>query len=85
MQAQKSLSSISENRSVWIAQYRQEMFERDRISGLGAARNDGRKEQAFATVRSMLADGMPLEKIVQYMGLSVEDIRAQEPIPVTMA
>lgn len=29
MQAQKSLSSISADRDLWIAQYRQEIFERD--------------------------------------------------------
>ena len=38
MNAQKSLSSISANRDLWIAQYHQELHERDRISGLSAAR-----------------------------------------------
>ena len=48
MQARKSLSSISADRDLWIAQYRQEMFERDHFSSLEAARdeglNEGRKE-----------------------------------------
>ena len=44
MNAQKSLSSISANRDLWIAQYHQELHERDRISGLSAARREGLDE-----------------------------------------
>ena len=44
MQAQKSLSSISENRDLWIAQYRQEIADRDQRSSLNAARRMGREE-----------------------------------------
>ena len=32
----------------------------------------------------MLADGLPVEKIVLYTGLSVEDIQALEAAPVTV-
>ena len=86
MQAQKSLSSISEDRSVWIAQYRQEMFERDRISGLYAARQEGLeeglkegrkeglKEGLKSTARSMLADGVSAAQIAKWTGLSPENI-----------
>ena len=78
MQAQKSLSSISEDRSVWIAQYRQEMFERDRISGLYAARQEGLeeglKEGLKSTARSMLADGVSAAQIAKWTGLSPETI-----------
>ena len=41
MQAQKSLSSISADRDLWIAQFRQEIAERDKISSLNAARKEG--------------------------------------------
>ena len=41
MQAKKSLSSISANRDLWIEQYRQEIAERDRRSGLSAMLNKG--------------------------------------------
>ena len=41
MQAQKSLSSISADKDLWIAQFRQEIFERDRISSLSAMRKEG--------------------------------------------
>jgi len=37
MQAQKSLSSISADRDLWIAQYRQEMADRDKRSSICAA------------------------------------------------
>lgn len=41
MQAQKSLSSISANRDLWIAQYRQEIADRDRRSSISAALKKG--------------------------------------------
>ncbi len=46
MQTRKSLSAISADRELWIAQYRQEIFERDRISGLAAAK----EAAAFAEI-----------------------------------
>ena len=47
MNAQKSLSSISANRVLWIAQYHQELHERDRFSGLEAARRDGERKKCL--------------------------------------
>ena len=44
MQARESLSSISGDKELWIAQYRQEMIERDIRSGLSAARQEGIQE-----------------------------------------
>ena len=41
MNAKQSLSSISENQDLWVAQYRQEILERDYNSGLSAAENRG--------------------------------------------
>ena len=55
MNAQKSLSSISANRSLWIAQYRQEIFERDRISGLSAAQRKGEKEGRLALAKKFMS------------------------------
>ena len=43
MQAQKSLSSISANRDLWMAQYRQKLAERDRFSGFQVARKEVKK------------------------------------------
>lgn len=44
MQAKKSLSSISEDRNLWIAQYRQEIADRDRRSSLAAMQRKGLEE-----------------------------------------
>ena len=44
MQAQKSLSSISSDRGLWIAQYRQEIYERDRFSDREGLRKEAREE-----------------------------------------
>lgn len=52
MQAQKSLSSISNDRDLWIAQYRQDIYETDRISGLYAAEKRGEKRGAAAKAKS---------------------------------
>ena len=41
MNAKKVLSSISENQDLWVAQYRQEIKERDYNSGMSAAENRG--------------------------------------------
>lgn len=54
MQAQKSLSSISADRDLWMFQYRQELAERDRFSGLEAAKKEGLAEG----MTKGLAEGM---------------------------
>ena len=76
------LRSLSDDSWRWIEQGRIEGAERDRISGLRNAERkgerNGRREQALSSARNMLADGLPLEKVVRYTGLSVEDIRALE-------
>ena len=74
MQAQKSLSSISANRDLWMAQYRQELAERDRFSGLEASRKEGRKEGLQESARNALALGLSLAQIAKITGLSEEEI-----------
>ena len=44
MQARESLSAISSDRDLWIAQYRQEIAERDRLSNINASLKQGREE-----------------------------------------
>ena len=79
MNAQKSLSSISANRDLWIAQYHQELHDRDRISGLAAARRDGHKEGLAdgvrMTARNLLALGTSIETSAKATGLSEDEIR----------
>ena len=56
-----------------LTEFNQEEYDRNRHEE-GFA--DGERSKAQDAARNMLADGLPLEKIVQYTGLSVEDIRA---------
>ena len=75
MQAQKSLSNISANRDLWLAQYRQEVKERDRRSGLAAVekrgiakgRAEGKAEGKAEAYAELIADwkakGMTDEEI----------------------
>ena len=58
MNAQKSLSNISANRDLWIAQYRQELAERDYRSGLNAARLAGLEQGLKKGMAQGLEKGM---------------------------
>lgn len=75
MQAQKSLSSISANRDLWIAQYRQELFDRDRLSGLSAAKKEGMREKSIESAKTALSLGLPADQIVKITGLSMGEIK----------
>ena len=75
MKAQKSLSSISASRDLWIAQYRRELAERDHFSGLAAARRKWLADGVRMTARNLLALGMNTETIVKATGLSEDEIR----------
>ena len=79
MNAQKSLSSISANRDLWIAQYHQELHERDRISGLEAAHrkglDEGRREEKIQSAKNALSMGFSSAQASKITGLSEEEIR----------
>ncbi len=75
MQAQKSLSAISNNRDLWIAQYRQDVYETDRISGLYAAEKRGELAKAQSAARNALAMGLSQAQVSQITGLSIEEIQ----------
>ncbi len=78
MQAQKSLSSISANRDLWIAQYRQELFDRDMRSGINAARREGKlegiREGKLETARRLLKMGLSVQQVAEGSGLPVAEI-----------
>ena len=84
MQAQKSLSSISANRDLWIAQYRQEIADRDRRSsisaalkkGMDAGRIEGRIEGKYETARNFLKMGLSPEQVAEGTGLSVSEVKS---------
>ena len=58
MQAKKSLSSISANRDLWIEQYRQEIADRDRRSGLTAMMRKGLEEGMQKGLEEGMQKGM---------------------------
>ena len=87
MNASKSLSNISTDRNMWIAQYRREMTERDQRSSISAAhikgkaegRKEGRKEDKAEgkkeTAKKLLAmNVLTIEQISQATGLSADEI-----------
>ena len=78
MQAKKSLSSISANQDLWIAQYRQEIFERDQRSSISAAKREGRMEGRMEgirdTARILKQTGVDFAIIEKSTGLSIEEI-----------
>ena len=86
MQAQQSLSNISENQALWIEQYRMEMAERDYRSGLSAAMNEGiekgmeqgiargRIEAARESARNALRLGLSREQVAKITGLAMSEI-----------
>ena len=84
MQAQKSLSSISANRDLWIAQYRQEIADRDRRSsisaalkkGMDAGRIEGKIEGKYEVARNFLKMGLSPEQVAEGTGLSVSEVKS---------
>ena len=78
MQAQQSLSNISENQALWIEQYRMEMAERDYRSGLSAAMNEGiekgKRGAARESARNALQLGLSFEQVAKITGLAMSEI-----------
>ena len=87
MQAQKSLSNISANRDLWLAQYRQEVKERDWRSGLAVVEKRGRAEgrregraegersAKLETARNYLLLGLTPEQVAKGSGLPLSEVR----------
>jgi predicted transposase/invertase (TIGR01784 family) len=85
MNAQKSLSRISADKALWIAQWKQESFERDIRSGLHAAEEigmakglaKGAHNAKIEAARNLLAMQLgTIEQIAQASGLSVEEVQS---------
>ena len=75
MNAQKSLSSISANRNLWIAQYHQELHERDRISGLNAAHRkgvqEGAKQERITLAKKFMSLGHTAEEAAAFAEIDI--------------
>ena len=80
MQAQKSLSSISANRNLWIEQYRQELADRDKRSSISAALSKGlekgRMEGKYEVARNLLKLGFSPQQVVDGTGLSLSEVES---------
>ena len=81
MQAQKSLSSISADRDLWIAQYRQEMAERDHFSSLAAVRREGHSEGLQDGIK---AGRLALARKFMSMGHTAEESAAFAEIDIKL-
>ena len=66
------------NRDLWLAQYRQDVNERDWRSGLAVVEKRGRAEGKHSakveTALSMLADGVSIAQVAKWTGLSFEEL-----------
>ena len=61
-------------RKVWEKEAREEGLAEGRASGLADGIIQGQKQEKYYIAKSMLSDGVPVEKIVQYSGLSSEEV-----------
>ncbi|MBO7485259.1 MAG: Rpn family recombination-promoting nuclease/putative transposase [Spirochaetaceae bacterium] len=83
MNAKQSLSSISENQDLWVAQYRQEIMERDYNSSMSAAKSEGiaigeergRSEAKLEAARNFLRENVPEEVIARCTGLPLDTVK----------
>ena len=80
MEAAKTLSKISQDRWRWIMQGRIEGEKRDYITGINAAKREGREEGAKATAianaKNMLIDKVSPELIAKWTSLPLEQVLA---------
>jgi hypothetical protein len=81
MEAAKTLSKISQDRWRWIMQGRIEGEKRDYITGINAAKREGREEGAKATAianaKNLLKKSkLPPELIADCCSLSLEQVLA---------
>ena len=80
MEAAKTLSKISQDRWRWIMQGRIEGEKRDYITGINAAKREGREEgaheTAIANAKNALAMGLSPEQASQITALSLEQVLA---------
>ena len=78
MEAAKALSKISQDRWRWIMQGRIEGEKRDFITGINAAKREGRekgaKANAIANAKSFYANGVSVEIIAKSLGMSEDEV-----------
>ena len=50
--------------------------------GMQKGMEKGRRDTSISNARNMLADGLPVEKVAQYTGLAVEDVKSLTDTPL---
>jgi predicted transposase/invertase (TIGR01784 family) len=65
------MSDDETNRMLYEARLKAQRDEYSRIQG---ALREGEQKKAWEVARSMMAEGVPVDKIIRYTGLSPEDI-----------
>ena len=67
---------LAEGREKGLAEGREKGLAEGREKGLAEGRAEGETRKALESARSMKADGMPIELIAKYTGLSMEDVES---------
>ena len=75
MEAAKTLSKISQDRWRWIMQGRIEGEKRDYITGINAAKREGREEGLKEGAKNLYANGVSIEIIAKSLGMSEEQVK----------
>ena len=68
------MKGLEEGRAEGREEGRAEGREEGRAEGMAEGRQEGRVEEKFVIARGMKADGLPVETIAKYTGLSAEEI-----------
>ena len=78
MEVAKTLSKISQDRWRWIMQGCIEGEKRDYITGINAAKREGREEgakaNAIANAKNLYANGVSVEIIAKSLGMSEDEV-----------
>ena len=70
--------------AVLEGQYQEGMadgMEKGMQKGMQKGMEKGRRDTSISNARNMLADGLPVEKVAQYTGLAIEDVRSLTATP----
>ena len=69
------LMSISQD-EVERARFRsRRKYQTDHQSDIATAKDNGKAERSIEIARTMIADGEPIEKVVRYTGLTIEELK----------
>ena len=73
-EAKKEVEYLTGDEEVKRLAELREKWEMDRNSEIGQAKKEGKKEEKLEIAKNMLKDGMNLETVMKYTGLSKEEV-----------